>query len=282
MRIIKNPEEMQAFSLEIKRGKRTLGLVPTMGYLHEGHLSLVKAARSKADMVVVSIFVNPPQFGPGEDFNQYPRDLKTDKKLLKDLKVDILFIPDTSRMYPPGFKSRAEVKDLSRKMCGRRRPGHFSAVTTVVAKLFNIVLPDYAFFGKKDFQQQLIIKRMAKDLNFPVKIISLPVVRETDGLAMSSRNRYLTPEERKEAAILFRALSLAKNEVKKGQRDSKKIILKMRALIRTAPRVSLEYIVIADPETLEEVKEVKGKALIALAAHLGKARLIDNMVVAAK
>ncbi|MFH1347684.1 MAG: pantoate--beta-alanine ligase [Candidatus Margulisiibacteriota bacterium] len=282
MRIIKDPQEMSAYSLKAKCRGKTIGLVPTMGYLHEGHLSLVEAARAKADIVVVSIFVNPLQFGPSEDLNHYPRDIKRDKKLLKDIEVDVLFLPAAAKMYAKDHKSYIEVQGLSKKMCGISRPAHFRGVTTVVAKLFNIVIPDYAFFGEKDYQQQVIIKKMVKDLSLPVQIISLPTVREFDGLAMSSRNKYLTGQERKQAAILYQALSLAKQEIEKGETNRHKLLLRLRSLIGTVPNIRLDYLVFADPETLEEKKTLKGKILIALAAFMGKTRLIDNVVVNAK
>lgn len=282
MREIRDIKEMRSYSLKMKGRGKTIGFVPTMGYLHEGHLSLVEAARKKADIVVVSIFVNPIQFGPREDFSRYPRDLKRDKKLLKNFDIDVLFLPETSQMFPEGYKTYVEVEELSKKMCGRSRPTHFRGVTTVVAKLFYIVHPDYAFFGEKDFQQLVIIKRMVKDLNLPVEIISLPTVRDFDGLAMSSRNEYLNPKERKSATILYRALTLAKEEIERGERDPRRILLRLRSLIGCEPCVRIDYVVIVDPETLEEVKEIKGKVLIALAAYIGKARLIDNMVVEVK
>jgi pantoate--beta-alanine ligase len=282
MKVIKDPEEMRAYSQKIKRRGKTIGLVPTMGFLHEGHLSLVEAARKKADVVAVSIFVNPAQFGPGEDYSRYPRNLSRDKKLLGNFEVDVLFLPEASKMYPKGAKTWVEVEGLSQKMCGRSRPTHFRGVTTLVAKLFNLAQPDYAFFGEKDFQQQAIIKRMVKDLNLPIEIISLPILREFDGLAMSSRNKYLTAKERKQSPLLYRALCLAKEEIEKGEKNPNKILLRMRSLIGTIPGFRLDYVVIVDPETLEEVKKIRGKVLVALAAHLGKARLIDNMVVAAK
>jgi len=282
MRIIKDPKEMYSYAIKTKCRGKSIGLVPTMGFLHEGHLSLVEAAQSTADVVIVSIFVNPTQFAPGEDLDQYPRDLKRDQKLLKNFKVDLLFLPDADKMYAEGFLSQVEVKGLSKKLCGRTRPNHFIGVATVVAKLFNIVCPDYAFFGEKDWQQQAIIKRMVGDLDFPTEIITLPIVREYDGLAMSSRNKYLNPKERQQATILYKALALAKESIEKGEKDCNKIILRMRSLIGSIPTVRLDYVVIADPETLEEVKNIKGKVLVALAANLGKSRLIDNIVVEAR
>jgi len=272
---------MRFFSQKAKSHGKKIGLVPTMGALHEGHLSLVVEAKKCAEVAVVSIFVNPIQFGPGEDFTHYPRDLKKDKKLLKNFDIDVLFLPEASAMFPKGFKTYVEVEGLSKKMCGRSRPAHFRGVTTAVAKLFNVVCPELAFFGEKDYQQQLIIKQMVRDLSLPIEVISLPTVREFDGLAMSSRNAYLSPKERKSAAILYKALSLAKDEIRKGERDLKKIIFRMRSLIGTEPKVRLDYLVTADPENLNEVNRLKGRILFALAAYVGKARLIDNMVISA-
>jgi pantoate--beta-alanine ligase len=281
MKEIRKIKEMTAFSQRVKTFGKTIGFVPTMGALHEGHLSLVTEARRKSEVVVVSIFVNPIQFGPKEDYQRYPRNLVRDKKLLKEVGTDVVFVPDVQEMFPEGFKTYVEVEELSKVMCGKSRPTHFKGVTTVVAKLFNIVLPDYAFFGEKDYQQQVIIKQMVKDLNFPVEIITLPTVREFDGLAMSSRNAYLSEKERKIAPILYQALTLAKEEIKKGVRDPQKVIRKMRTLIAQEPAVRLDYITLVHPETLEELKVIRGRVLIALAAYLGKARLIDNLVAEA-
>jgi len=281
MQEIRKIKEMRSFSQRVKAFGKTIGFVPTMGALHEGHLSLVTEARRKSGVVVVSIFVNPIQFGPKEDYTHYPRNLARDKKLLKEVGTDVIFVPEVEEMFPEGFKTYVEVEALSKVMCGKSRPTHFKGVTTVVAKLFNIVLPDYAFFGEKDYQQQVIIKQMVKDLNFPVEIITLPTVREFDGLAMSSRNAYLSEKERKIAPILYQALTLAKEEIKKGERDPQKVIRKMRTLIAQEPAVRLDYITLVHPETLEELKVIRGRVLIALAAYLGKARLIDNLVAEA-
>ena len=270
---------MQAFSLKAKQRGKTIGLVPTMGYLHEGHLSLVEAAKKKGEITVVSIFVNPLQFSPSEDLARYPRNLARDKKLLKNFAVDVLFVPAASLLCPGDFKTFVELEALSKKLCGHSRPTHFRGVTTIVAKLFNLVLPDFAFFGEKDFQQQVIIKKMARDLNFPVQIISLPTIREFDGLAMSSRNQYLTPKERESAAILYRALILAKQEIEKGERDPRRLLLRLRSLIGTEPSIRIDYIAMVDPQSLEDKKKIEGSVLIALAAYLGKARLIDNIIV---
>ncbi|MBN3033041.1 MAG: pantoate--beta-alanine ligase [Candidatus Saganbacteria bacterium] len=279
MREIKRLREMYLYSLKAKSHGKKVGFVPTMGALHEGHLSLVEEAKRRCDIVVVSIFVNPLQFAPSEDFARYPRNLRRDRQLLKNFGVDVLFLPDAGQLYPPGFKTFVEVESLPKKMCGRTRPTHFRGVTTVVAKLFSLVNPDLAFFGEKDFQQQRIIRQMAADLNLPVEVVALPTVREFDGLAMSSRNAYLNPRERKAAPVLYRALSLAQREVQGGERDVNKILFRLRSLIGSEPLVRLDYLLAVDPETLQEVKQFKGKVLFALAAYIGKTRLIDNVVV---
>lgn len=250
-----------------------------MGYLHDGHISLVKEAKKRNDIVVVSIFVNPAQFGPKEDLKKYPRDLKRDLKLLSKCNVDAVFYPSANEMYPDGYKTDIEVKGLSDKLCGASRPGHFRGVTTVVAKLFNIVMPDTAYFGEKDFQQLVIIRKMVKDLNMGVKIISMPTIREKDGLAMSSRNSYLSKEEREKALVIYRSLKLAKALVRSGVTDSSRIRSAMLKMMRTAGISRVDYISICDPETLEEKKKINGKTLIAAAVHIGKTRLIDNVVL---
>jgi pantoate--beta-alanine ligase len=257
----------------------SIGFVPTMGYLHEGHLSLVRQAKKDCDFVVVSIFVNPTQFGPREDLKKYPRDLTRDLKLLSKLKVDAVFYPSAASMYPEGYKTYIYVRGLSEGMCGASRPGHFEGVATIVAKLFNIVKPDVAYFGKKDYQQQVVLKKMAADLNFDVKVVSLPTVREFDGLAMSSRNKYLSREERAKAVILNRSLCFAKQLIASGVSSVSKVKSAVSKLIKTKKGVKIDYIAIKDPESLEEVKVIKGKVLIAVAAYLGKTRLIDNIEV---
>jgi len=280
MRIVTKSEDMQRLSIEYKRQGKTVGLVPTMGYLHEGHTSLINIAHKYADVVVVSIFVNPIQFGPSEDYDRYPRDIERDKEILEKMGVDVMFYPSVDDMYPKGFTTYVEVKGLSDKLCGRYRPGHFRGVTTVVAKLFNIVMPDVAVFGEKDAQQAIIIKRMVRDLNFPVKIIVGPTVREPDGLAMSSRNEYLTEEERKVAPAIYQSLLLAKGLVEQGERDTSKIIAAMQEFLSKYDRIKVEYIEIVDKEELNPIERLeKGEALIAIAAYLGKARLIDNISV---
>ena len=270
---------MRSFSAKTKCRGKTIGFVPTMGALHEGHLSLIAEARKQCDSVVVSIFVNPIQFGPREDLKKYPRDLKRDCRSLKAFDPDILFLPQEKEMYPKGNKSFVEVEGLSEKLCGRSRPGHFRGVATVVAKLFNIVSPDRAFFGEKDYQQQLIIRQMVSDLDLPVEIVSLATVREWDGLAMSTRNAYLNPAERKSATILYRALLLGSELISRGERDPHKVASRMRSLLFSEPSVRIDYLAVADPATLEEIIRIRGKVLIALAVYVGSTRLIDNMLV---
>ena len=268
---------MQKISMDLKKKGKTIGFVPTMGYFHEGHLSLMRIAKRKADVLVVSLFVNPTQFGPKEDFKKYPRDLRRDKKLLKELECDYLFYPRMNDMYPQRYETYVELEKSTKILEGGFRPEHFKGVTTIVAKLFNIVLPDVAVFGQKDFQQAVVIKKMVKDLNFPVKIIVAPTIREKSGLALSSRNSYLSEEEKKQALSLFESLNLAKNLIKAGERNSNIVKDKMRKLIRREPEARIDYISINDSETLEPLEKIKGNILISLAVKIGKTRLIDNI-----
>jgi len=264
----------------IRKEGKTIGFVPTMGFFHEGHLSLMKRAREENDVVVVSIFVNPIQFGPQEDYERYPRDRERDVRLAQGVGVDILFIPKEEEMYPDGYSTYVEVVDLTEGLCGKSRPGHFKGVTTVVLKLFEIVRPHRAYFGKKDYQQFRVIERMTNDLNLPIEIVALPTVREKDGLAMSSRNVYLSDEERKSALSLYRSLMLAKELIDKGERSPTQIKKKMMEFILSHPHVKkIDYIEIVDKYTLKPVKKVTENALIALAVWVGEARLIDNMEV---
>ncbi len=278
MRVVRKIEAMAGLAEKL-RAQGKVGFVPTMGALHPGHLELVRVAKERCDYVVVSIFVNPLQFGPKEDYQRYPRDFKKDRQLLKALGVDAVFYPDKEEMYPPDYSTYVEVEGLTRYLCGRSRPGHFRGVTTVVAKLFNIVKPHLAVFGQKDAQQALVIKRMVQDLNFPIEIVVVPTVREKDGLAMSSRNKYLTPEERKEAPVLFRSLKLAEKLIKSGQRDAEKVKRAMRQMIKEESRGKIDYVEIVDTQRLEPVKRIKGEVLVALAVYFGKARLIDNIII---
>jgi len=279
MDVIRTTDEMQQISRAGKRAGRRIGLVPTMGCLHEGHLSLVRLAREKADVVVVSIFVNPIQFLPGEDFAAYPRPYGEDETLCREAGVDVLFYPEASAMYVPGHSVTVEERNLSRGLCGASRPGHFSGVTTVVAKLFNIVLPDVAIFGQKDAQQARIILRMVRDLNIPVAIVLGPIVREKDGLAMSSRNRYLSPPERREALCLYRSLREAERMVGEGERSVETIRAAMTAIINAMPLARMDYLEFVDDRTLLPVARIGGPVLVAVAVKFGKTRLIDNIVL---
>jgi len=280
MKTVKAPSELTKLSRTFRKKGLSIGFVPTMGALHKGHLSLVEEAKKRADIVIVSIFVNPIQFGPKEDFKKYPRNIRKDAALLKKAGVDILFHPEASHIYPKGFDSYVEIKQLGNKLCGASRPGHFKGVATVVKRLFDIVKPHLAFFGEKDFQQQMVIKKMVNDLGLDVKVLTVPTVREKDGLAMSSRNAYLSKAERKEAVALYRSLQLAKKLIKEGVRDPKKVITEMKDLINKSGSFKIDYISLVDPGTLKDVKTIKRKTLIAVAAHLGKTRLIDNILVA--
>ena len=256
-----------------------VGLVPTMGYLHEGHLSLIRRARAECDHVVVSIFVNPTQFGPKEDLSKYPRDLDRDLGLIEPLGTDLVWIPTAESMYPKGYQTWVEVETVTRPLEGAMRPGHFRGVTTVVAKLFNGVQPHRAYFGQKDAQQATAIRQMTRDLNFPIEIVVCPIIREPDGLAMSSRNVYLDPEERKAATVLYRSLNAAKNVYENGERDAEKLRQIMREVIASEPLAQMQYVSCADYDTLEELETVTGKTLLSMAVFLGKTRLIDNFVL---
>jgi pantoate--beta-alanine ligase len=256
-----------------------LGFVPTMGYLHEGHLVLVRQARAENASVAVSIFVNPTQFGPKEDFKQYPRDPKRDLALLGGEGTDVVFMPPVEEVYPPGFNSWVEVGKIAERLEGASRPGHFRGVATVVARLFDLVKPDRAYFGQKDAQQLIVIRKMAADLDMSLEVVAVPTVREPDGLAMSSRNTYLNPEERKQAAVLYQALTLAQRLYSDGEKDAEVIRRKMTALIQKQPLADIDYISIAGAETLEELDELNPPALVSMAVRIGKTRLIDNIVV---
>ncbi len=264
-----------------RRGQGQIGLVPTMGALHEGHLSLVRAAKAQCAVVAVSIFVNPTQFGPNEDFTKYPRSFGHDCQLLENEGVDLLFAPPVEEMYPGGAVTWVAVEELSDRLCGRSRPGHFRGVTTVVAKLFHIVEPDVAFFGQKDAAQVAIIRRMVRDLNFPVEIIACPIIREPDGLAMSSRNSYLDPQQRKAALVLSRSLMRVRSRFESGERGAVELVESGRRAFAEEPSVRLDYLEVAHPETLVPLPNVTGPALVAVAAFVGTTRLIDNIVLPA-
>jgi len=272
-------EEMQAASREVRRAARRLGFVPTMGALHEGHLSLVRAARASCDTVAASIFVNPTQFGPNEDLAKYPRTFERDRELLAREGLDFLFAPSTEEMYPAGSVTWVTVDQLSEKLDGRSRPGHFRGVTTVVAKLFHIVEPDVAFFGQKDAAQVAIIRRMVRDLKFPVEIAVCPIVREPDGLAMSSRNAYLNSEQRKQALVLHRSLDRVKELFESGERTASKLVDAAKDEFRTEPAVRLDYFEAVDPDNLDLVSEISRRTLVAVAAYVGPTRLIDNVLL---
>jgi len=276
MKVIKIISEMKSFR---KALPEPVGLVPTMGYLHEGHISLVRQAKKDNASVVVSVFVNPTQFSPGEDFETYPRDLEGDVELLEEEGVDAVFAPEADEMYPANFSSRVEVTGITQKLEGNCRPGHFRGVTTVVNKLFNIVRPDRAYFGQKDAQQAVIIKKMVADLNMNLEVITCPIVREMDGLALSSRNIYLNPRERQASTVLYRSLMLAQNLYAQGERDAEIIRKEIVRLIKTEELARIDYVSIADPATLDELDEITGKALVSMAVKFGKTRLIDNVVL---
>jgi pantoate--beta-alanine ligase len=281
MEIINRRQRMSSVARKIRRDQdRTIGLVPTMGALHEGHLTLVREARRMCDVVVVSVFVNPTQFGPTEDFAHYPRDLTRDTAVLTDYNVDYIFAPTAEEMYPRGSCTYVNVSGLSKLLEGETRPGHFRGVATVVSILLNTVRPDFAFFGQKDAQQSVIIKRMVRDLAFDTEIVVLPTVREDSGLAISSRNLYLTDAERESAAVIHRALAKAKENFKKGERHAAKLADIVRTTIETEPHARLDYVSIVDAETLEKLDKIDERpVLIAIAAYIGKTRLIDNIVV---
>ncbi|MCX5802408.1 MAG: pantoate--beta-alanine ligase [Proteobacteria bacterium] len=278
MRLVKTIKEMQSLSEELRKEKR-IGLVPTMGYLHEGHLSLVKMARRLIDVVVVSIFVNPAQFGPKEDFSKYPRDLQRDMKLLEKEHTDIVFFPEDKDMYPEGYSTYIQVKGLEDYLCGKTRAGHFVGVATVVAKLLNIVKPHLAVFGQKDYQQIRVIQRMVKDLNMDIEIIPHPTLREKDGLAMSSRNTYLSPTERERALLIYRAIKKVEEIFKEGQRGAPVLKEKVKRVLSSKNGIDIKYISICNTDTLEEVDQIKDKALLAIACRIGRTRLIDNTIL---
>ncbi|MFH1413861.1 MAG: pantoate--beta-alanine ligase [Candidatus Omnitrophota bacterium] len=279
MKVIRSVKKMAALSKKYKGRGESIGFVPTMGALHKGHISLIRNAHKGCDLVVVSIFVNPAQFSPKEDFRRYPRNLMADTNICKREGVDIIFFPDAGEMYPKNYKTYLEVDDLSQVLCGKFRPGHFRGVATVLTKLFNIVNPDFAYFGQKDALQAIITKRLVDDLNIPVKIKILPIIREMDGLAMSSRNIYLSRVQREEAAVLYQALRIAGSLIKKGNRSSKEIIRRMRLLILKKKTARIQYVSIFDLKEFKPVKRIKGRILIALAVFFGKMRLIDNVII---
>lgn len=278
MEIIKTIKEMQSFSKKQSLNGKSIGLIPTMGYLHDGHLSLIKIAKENCDTVVVSIFVNPTQFAPDEDLERYPRDFDNDKRLCEELHVDAIFVPEPDDMYQTNASTWVHEEALTNCLCGKSRPSHFRGVTTVVTKLYNAVLPDIAVFGQKDAQQALVLKRMTRDLNFPIEVIIGPIVREKDGLAMSSRNKYLSDSERENALSIYQSLLKAQNMISEGKTDVKDIRNEIKSRIEDAGGV-VDYVDIRCADTLDVLLKVKDNALIAVAAHFGSTRLIDNLIV---
>ncbi len=276
MKVIEKIAEMKQIRQQLTE---PVGFVPTMGYFHEGHLALVKRARAENRWVIASIFVNPAQFGPQEDFNNYPRDPQRDLALLEKEKTDIVFMPSVAEMYPAQFNSRVEVNKVTERLEGASRPGHFRGVTTVVAKLFNIIQPTKAYFGQKDAQQAIVIRKMVADLNMNLEIVIIPTVREPDGLAISSRNTYLNPQQRQAAAVLYQALSLAQQLWAQGEKDAQLLRQEMTGLIQKQPLATIDYVSIADAETLDELDTVRSPALVSLAVRIGSTRLIDNIVL---
>lgn len=283
VQVVKTVKEMQDLSESWRKEGLIVGFVPTMGALHEGHLSLIRIAKSRADRTVVSIFVNPTQFGPSEDYSRYPRNTDEDLAMCEAEGVDAVFLPSVNEMYPEGYSSYVEVHGLTEGLCGRFRPGHFRGVTTIVTKLFNATRPHFAVFGMKDAQQFFVIKRMTRDLDFGIDIVPGPTIREPDGLAMSSRNRYLSEEERAEAPVLYRALLVGKELVEqKGIRDPSEIMKEMKRFIaEESSLVRVQYIEIVDTERLAPVSEIRGEVLLAIAAFIGETRLIDNLILEA-
>jgi len=280
MEIVERVQEIQVICRRLREEGRGIGLIPTMGAFHEGHLSLIRESRKRDEVVIVSLFVNPIQFGPSEDYQEYPRDREGDIQKASSLGVDYLFAPSAEAIYPPGYHTYVLVEGLSDKLCGAIRPGHFRGVTTVVAKLFHLIMPNRAYFGQKDAQQAIIIGRMIADLNWDMELVVLPTMREPDGLAMSSRNAYLSGQDREQATILYRSLRWAEEEIHRGERDAERIREGMRRMISPMPAARIEYVALVDPESLEDLQTLEGKVLIALAVRFGKARLIDNCLVA--
>lgn len=278
MEIVKSIEEMQAISSQVRMKGQTIGCVPTMGFFHQGHLSLMEASVRENDFTVVSLFVNPTQFGENEDFEDYPRDLERDCSLASGVGVDVIFAPEVETMYGKDYGTFVEVQGLTETMCGASRPGHFRGVATVVCKLFNIMLPHRAYFGQKDAQQALVIKKMVRDLNFPLEIRVMPIVREEDGLAMSSRNTYLSSSERQAALVVPKSLQVAKDLLERGEQSAARIRAEVESTLSREPLAKIDYVAVKDTETLEDVDTVQGSVLVAVAVWIGKTRLIDNFI----
>ncbi|MBQ7239037.1 MAG: pantoate--beta-alanine ligase [Bacteroidales bacterium] len=279
MKVVKTIQEVRAQVQAWRKEGLTVGLVPTMGYLHEGHQSLIRKSVSENDRTVVSVFVNPIQFGPNEDLEAYPRDLNRDRKAVEEAGGDLIFHPEPSEMYPGHFTSFIDTTETTELLCGAVRPIHFRGVCTVVGKLFNIVLPDKAYFGQKDAQQLATIRRFVRDLNFPVEIVACPIVREEDGLAKSSRNTYLNPQERQAALILSKSLKLGKAAIEQGERNAQRIIDIIRQNLQTEPLARIDYVEVVDFENIQRVETIQGETLVAIAVYIGKTRLIDNFII---
>ena len=280
MQVAKTVREVRAWMKLARADAKTVGFVPTMGYFHEGHLNLMRRAKAECDLCVVSLFVNPTQFGPSEDFQRYPRDFARDAAMAESVGVDLLFAPSVEEIYPEGYQTYVEVTELTRRLEGEARPGHFRGVTTVCTKLFNMVQADRAYFGKKDYQQMKVIQRMVHDLNIPIEIVPCETVREPDGLAMSSRNVYLKPDERQAATVLYRSLCAGRDAILAGERNGKRVQALVAQVIATEPLVKTEYVDVSDAETLEPLTDLTGEVVISVAARVGEARLIDNITVA--
>ncbi len=279
MLVCRTIKEIREFVRMERANGKTIGFVPTMGYLHQGHLTLMREAKKECHVVVASIFVNPMQFGPNEDLDRYPRDFEQDHALAEEVGVDAVFYPSVEEMYPPGYTTYVDLNSLTECLCGKSRPGHFRGVATVVAKLFNIVLPDKAFFGQKDAQQVLVIRRMVEDLNMPLEVVTVPTVREADGLAMSSRNAYLSPEQRSNVVILYKSLEAAAEAVRKGERDAGKIACMVREMISSVPGAVIDYVELRKYSDLTPADYIDRPCLLALAVKFGQTRLIDNTVL---
>lgn len=279
MKVAKTIESVRHLVKNARKAGGKVGFVPTMGALHTGHISLIETAKKKCDFVVVSIFVNPTQFGPGEDFNRYPRPIKADLNICKKAGVDVVFVPSVRQMYPAENFTWVAVEKLTEPLCGRFRPGHFRGVTTVCAKLFNIVAPDVAYFGQKDAQQAIVIKRMVADLNMPLKIVVCPTIREPNGLALSSRNQYLTERQKKDAANIYKSLRTCRNLIDAGTTNTRQIIAEMQKILQRIPSAEIEYISIVDADTLESIDKIAGQVLAAVAVRIGTTRLIDNILI---
>jgi len=278
MKTVRTIKEMKELSSRARQTGKTIAFVPTMGFFHEGHLSLMREGRRRGDLLIVSLFVNPTQFGPHEDFKNYPRDFESDSEMAKEVGTDILFAPEAGEMYPPDHQTSVRVRKVTENLCGKSRPTHFQGVTTVVLMLFEIVGPHVAIFGEKDYQQLVTVQQMVRDLHMSVEVIGMPTVREADGLAMSSRNTYLLPEERKAALSLYRSLQKAKELLQKGEQKADRIFQEVKTILQSEPLVRIDYAQICDAKTLQDVDRIEGDVVVALAAYLGKTRLIDNLV----